>query len=602
MSFYLEKINRTYYFRLRVPKDLVPFFGTKQLRKSLKTKSYACAKSLVRAYLQATEKLFVAMRSDMISQEQIYQITERFKNTSLTNMTEMRRKLGLNFFLPRDFRQKVQKGNVNLTTEEKINIITNEFLIKRKYYHEQLLTNSLDEIIPQAKGLLKVNGLDDNPEKPVLDLLCEYILKSHLEICDIMIERFNGNYTNPFDSKVNTAVPLKSDIHVPSPKLSVMIGKHIEDYRRAGTVTMATLKEYAGIGKLFLEITGDKPIKEVTRDNIRAFHEALKKLPKHINKRKEYRGKTLQEILEAGDTDRISDKTIQKYMTQVEALLRWAVNEGELDRNPAEGLKYAKTSGPAHEERDAFDRKDLQMMIEGLICVDSQGNLKRRPERIWIPLIALFTGARLNEICQLHIEDVGQEPESGIWYFSITTQEDEDGNERKRVKSGAGKRLIPIHPALIELGFLIYYKRIVEGGHDRLWLNLTQSTRGWHKNFSNWFLTTTHGKGFLRKYITEDHKKVFHSFRHTFDNELKQRMVATPVLHQIMGHAGKDQSLDRYGKPYILKTCFEALNLIDYPVDFTPLKRIIKGITDIDARRRREKRLKARNTKISGKG
>jgi len=61
MSFYLEKIHQTYYFRLRVPKDMVPYLGTSQLRKSLKTSDFASAKSLARGYLFKTEKLFVAL-------------------------------------------------------------------------------------------------------------------------------------------------------------------------------------------------------------------------------------------------------------------------------------------------------------------------------------------------------------------------------------------------------------------------------------------------------------------------------------------------------------------------------------------------------------
>jgi hypothetical protein len=94
MSFYLEKINRTYYFRLRVPKDLVPYLGTKQLRKSLKTSDFANAKSLVRGFLFATEKLFITIRSGMLTHEQIIEMVVTFRNNHVDKLEKKRRKLG----------------------------------------------------------------------------------------------------------------------------------------------------------------------------------------------------------------------------------------------------------------------------------------------------------------------------------------------------------------------------------------------------------------------------------------------------------------------------------------------------------------------------
>jgi len=42
--FYLSKIGNTYYFRLRIPKDVQTYFPTKELRRSLGTSKYKLAK------------------------------------------------------------------------------------------------------------------------------------------------------------------------------------------------------------------------------------------------------------------------------------------------------------------------------------------------------------------------------------------------------------------------------------------------------------------------------------------------------------------------------------------------------------------------------
>ena len=56
------------------------------------------------------------------------------------------------------------------------------------------------------------------------------------------------------------------------------------------------------------------------------------------------------------------------------------------------------------QEREAYNTEDLHRLCktEGFIG-DARA---REPEKYWIPLIALYGGLRLNEICQLHTGDI----------------------------------------------------------------------------------------------------------------------------------------------------------------------------------------------------
>ncbi len=67
----------------------------------------------------------------------------------------------------------------------------------------------------------------------------------------------------------------------------------------------------------------------------------------------------------------------------------------------------------------------------------------------WIPILGLYTGARIGELCQLAAADI--EKTDGVDLIHITDQ-----GEGQSVKTTAGRRLVPVHPELVRLGFLEY--------------------------------------------------------------------------------------------------------------------------------------------------
>ncbi len=89
--------------------------------------------------------------------------------------------------------------------------------------------------------------------------------------------------------------------------------------------------------------------------------------------------------------------------------------------------------------------------------------------RYWIPLIGLFTGCRMSEICQIHVRD----ERDGIWCFNISV-EDGDANNKKRLKNKPSSRVVPIHPVLLELDFLQYVDSMISKDVKRLFPNLRE--------------------------------------------------------------------------------------------------------------------------------
>ena len=105
-----------------------------------------------------------------------------------------------------------------------------------------------------------------------------------------------------------------------------------------------------------------------------------------------------------------------------------------------------------------------------------------KPERYWVTLLSAYSGARLNEICQLDVIDI-QELD-GIWTINLNAN-----SADKSIKTEAGSRLVPIHPKLMELGFLDYLQMIRNRNHQKLFPNLKKMrSTGYGTMISHWFI------------------------------------------------------------------------------------------------------------------
>jgi integrase len=111
---------------------------------------------------------------------------------------------------------------------------------------------------------------------------------------------------------------------------------------------------------------------------------------------------------------RLATKTVNNYTVKMASLLNWAMKEEFIDRNPARGLKVEAGVGDS-KERVPFSPQQLQAIFEAPLytgCQNDGGGYAKpgvnRPKgtRFWIPLLGLFHGMRLNECCQLRVEDI----------------------------------------------------------------------------------------------------------------------------------------------------------------------------------------------------
>jgi integrase len=73
---------------------------------------------------------------------------------------------------------------------------------------------------------------------------------------------------------------------------------------------------------------------------------------------------------------------------------------------------------------------------------------------------------------------------------------------------------------------------------------------------------------FNREHISEDKFKVFHSFRHTFTDALKQAGILETIISELVGHStSESMTMGRYGKRYQPKVLLDVLEQLDYSIE-----------------------------------
>lgn len=306
--------------------------------------------------------------------------------------------------------------------------------------------------------------------------------------------------------------------------------------------------------KQVLSLTEQCDIRKIRGREALAIATLLPKVPANFHKKREFNGfdavqaisvnKGLNEPVLAKATVRgkIQDtSSFFKYLTQLEVT----------DINPFQGLKV-RGQGKEH---DRFPLTDEQL--------SSWFNLKwykigksRSPYYYWVPLLLRYTGARLNEICQLLTVDVFER--KGIWFIKIRCI-----SEGQVLKTTNAERLIPVSNELIRLGFIEF----VQSSKGCLFPELPLVRGRKSPNATKW-------SSYWRKKLGLGRGYDLHSLRHNFIDELKNSGVPEEVAAKVVGHNHHAFTYSTYGHQYTVETLLDCINKIDtsFTQHVTPYK------------------------------
>ena len=220
-----------------------------------------------------------------------------------------------------------------------------------------------------------------------------------------------------------------------------------------------------------------------------------------------------------------STKTARDKLIWVKSLLNYAHRDLELtSRNVWNGIDISfKTT----KRRRPWSDEELSTLFSQPLFTEKALPRNKKAggwAAYWVPLIAVFSGARVSEICQLTVDDIDTNAER-------PTVKIRSRSEDQRLKTINAERDIPIHPQLIELGFLDYVEQVKkEPVANNLWPDLPKRNERSGGYFSQWF-------GEYLKTLELSGEVDFHSFRHTVRTQLVLKDVSEIAIDRLLGHS-----------------------------------------------------------------
>ena len=314
----------------------------------------------------------------------------------------------------------------------------------------------------------------------------------------------------------------------------------------------ARIREHKNSLDLAFLIIGKENIEEITRQDCRRLSMQIHGI--RTNWRKiltKHKDATVKDLTTSSSSRALQKATIQKHLHVFKEFMRYAVKEEIIENSLNEFVDIPVGKDPAL--REPFTEEELHKIFNPKTYPTPK--LRTNCARFWIPLIALFQGSRQNEICQLDVTDIVRE--RGIPCISINDREKD-----KSVKNKGSIRVIPIHPKLIEMGFLEYVEYQRRENEKKLFFTLKRQKRGlYNRSIQAWF-----GR-YLDQLGIRDKSKVFHSFRHTFETKAVDKRIPAEYQNAICGWTDRGIGQRIYAHKKDIKVMLEEISKISYPIN-----------------------------------
>jgi site-specific recombinase XerC len=189
------------------------------------------------------------------------------------------------------------------------------------------------------------------------------------------------------------------------------------------------------------------PLFKVTRSEINRFRDELLEAPARAGSISELKALSFPQRVQAiratpGKYKKLDLNSVGDRLRQINAVFEFAVSRGDLDRNPAQGVSEGKRT--SNKARDFYKDAELQLIFS-TTPFDRPLPVDQQTDEYWVPLLELFLGARASEL-YLRTSDVVLDHD--IPHLRLVEY------DQRTLKNASSARALPIHPQLMEIGFL----------------------------------------------------------------------------------------------------------------------------------------------------
>jgi integrase len=574
---YLKRRGNVYWTRIKVPADVKRRMCREHIEKSLRTGDLREAQRLRWAHVQEAHEKFDRLRGRCgLSSMEIEQAAQRRFRVILEE-AERKRQRG-ELVSEADAEIDYKTGEPWTTDREVAGLdleldLLYEALDPRWSYVPPHIEEAARELLGEPQA-----DLADHQE------LTTALLKAEIEATRALLAHRQGQLYQPPPGPFNFAVfdpvtftvrttamppvrPQGTAVPINGVTFSETAARYVADRMRdpSAAWTQQTRIQNEATFRLFADWCEDRPLASVDRETASCFVEAISRLDPNWGRGKGAKTLSLSQLLDKfgvmnGDLG-LSNRTLNRHVNALGALWKWADRQGMLQgdvRSPFSGLTRP-TGRKSRSGYQPFTEDELRVLLGSPLLTNATWGDRLHPDKhdtktaiMWLPLVALFTGMREAEICQLRTGDIREE--TGITFINVAEQ---DGT---RVQTEAAIRRVPLHSELIACGFLEYVEHVHTQGHQQVFPGLKP---GGPDKKLNWYISkafTTH-----RRSLGLDRPGLsFHSLRKNVATALERARVPENEAVQLLGHEKMSMSYSVYSLGLDLHGLKDVVERIQY--------------------------------------
>jgi len=575
--------GNTYYYRSRIPFDLIEHFGgLKEFRISLKcaikSRSIRTTKILdqkvsgiyeeIRQGMKSLEIddikeiLRIEIRKQILHAHHVDLGTNKWSDTGVEKSLETAEKKDSNLreILKDDLKSYLKQVDSKMEgILESMNIKIEKESVGYKRLREHFIDLYLMRYEWIRELVLKTGKSDDDFRK-------DFDSKFGLDLFPDM----NGSLSNSVgltETLMKEQLPNISTTSNDLPYLPIaggLLSSNAKTFFERKRIEGKKIKEIESDKRIveeFIEIVGDIDFSTITKKEVSHYIDVQTKLPPNRKKSPKYRDLTIKEVmgLNLSQKEIQTPQNINKRITKLSVFGNWGVRQGLLITNPFSGMKFSVKKQP--HTRQPFTAGELRIIFkpETYLKWTIHFSHPYRKDRVsnhlpyyWVFLLGIFSGMRTNEMCQLRLIDIKKQ--KNIWFIFV------EDTEETKVKTENAIRKVPLHPQLIDLGFIDYMTAQKKSKRGRLFWELSEDRDGFashvSRHYNQRFLPAV---GVWKKYT-----KVLYCTRHTFINKLYSEMVDENVIKVLVGHE-KEFTMKHYGgDPFTPERLLEEISKVSY--------------------------------------
>ncbi|MBS0450334.1 MAG: tyrosine-type recombinase/integrase [Proteobacteria bacterium] len=325
-----------------------------------------------------------------------------------------------------------------------------------------------------------------------------------------------------------------------TPRLRAVIQDFLDSYPKDRKPEMFA-KHQAALAPLEA-LLGDKAVADLKQRDLIDFFDLVQALPRRWAEKCKRRGVSIRALAAEEHDQRLGRKTFtDNYLNPISIFIEKAQTNWQDQGFPmaltTRAIEFKGEDDEGKNKQRAMTTAELRRLF-GEVLAPFRDE-PAQAHRWWLPVLAFYTGARVNELCQINPQiDVRTSPE-GIEHLLITEDTEGDPGIKKSVKTKV-QRHVPLHPDLIEAGFLEYVRTVRATGAKLLFPAWRPTNGRASTQAERWFRDLLRDEK-LRDDTPGARVVGFHAFRHTL---LAMALNSNPAVDAgpITGHVDTTKS------------------------------------------------------------